>query len=208
MADRPIPPGATLGILGGGQLGRMFALEAKRMGYRVVTLDPSADSPCGQVADRQIEAEYADRAALAELAKASDVITYEFENVDAAAVEFLEGLGKPVRPGSKVLRTTQDRLLEKEFLRSAGLGVTEFRSVASEAELERAGKDAGYPAFLKTVRGGYDGKGQAPVAGPEDAVTAFKSLYCGHPLIWEKKVSFVKELSVIAFRGHDGTLAD
>jgi 5-(carboxyamino)imidazole ribonucleotide synthase len=207
MADRPILPGATLGILGGGQLGRMFAQEAKRMGYRVVTLDPGADSPCGQVADRQIEAEYTDRAALAELAKASDVITYEFENVDAAAVEYLEGLGKPVRPGSKVLRITQDRLLEKEFLRSAGLGVTAFRSVASEADLEAAGKQAGYPAFLKTVRGGYDGKGQAPVAGPEDAVAAFRSLYRGNPLIWERKVPFVKELSVIACRGIDGALA-
>lgn len=201
-----IGPGSTLGILGGGQLGRMFAQEAKRMGYRVITLEPGADSPCGQVCDRQIEADYADRDALRELAAACDVITYEFENIDAAAVEFLEGLGKPVRPGSRVLRVTQDRLLEKEFLRAAGLGVTAFRAVASSADLEQAGREAGYPAFLKTARGGYDGKGQAAVAGPADAEAAFRRLYRGEPLIWEKKVPFLKELSVVACRGLDGSL--
>lgn len=203
-AAPPILPGATLGILGGGQLGRMFALEARRMGYRVVTLEPGADSPCGQVADRQIEADYADRAALKELAGASDVITYEFENIDAGAVEFLEGLGKPVRPGGKVLRITQDRLLEKEFLRNAGLEVTAFRAVDSLADLETAAAEAGFPAFLKTVRGGYDGKGQEPAAGPAEAEAAFRKLHRGRPLIWERKVPFAKELSVVACRGLDG----
>jgi 5-(carboxyamino)imidazole ribonucleotide synthase len=200
----PILPGATLGILGGGQLGRMFALEAKRMGYRVITLEPGADSPCGQVADRQIEADYADRDALRELAAGSDVITYEFENIDAAAVEFLEGLGKPVRPGSKALRITQDRLLEKDFLRKAGLGVTSFRAVDSPEDLAAAGMECGYPAFLKTVRGGYDGKGQAPVADAAGAESAFRSLHRGRPLIWERKVPFLLELSVVACRGADG----
>lgn len=206
-SDGVILPGATLGILGGGQLGRMFTLAAKRMGYRVVTLEPAADSPCGQVADRQIQADYSDRTALAELAAASDVITYEFENIDAGAVDHLEGLGKPVRPGGKVLRVTQDRLLEKEFLRSAGLGVTAFRAVESLQDLAAAGREVGYPAFLKTVRGGYDGKGQAPIGGPEDAEAAFRELHRGYPLIWEKKVPFLKELSVVACRGLDGSLA-
>lgn len=198
-------PGKTLGILGGGQLGRMFAQEAKRMGYRVVTLEPSADSPCGQVADRQIEADYADREALKELARVSDAITYEFENIDAGAVEFLEGLGKPVRPGSRVLRVSQDRLLEKDFLKGAGLSVTAYRAVESEADLEVAAREAGFPGFLKTVRGGYDGKGQAPVSDLESAKAAFAKLYRGHPLIWEKKVPFSLELSVVACRGLDGT---
>lgn len=200
-------PGSTLGILGGGQLGRMFAQEAKRMGYRVVTLEPGKDSPCGQVCDRQIEAEYADRAALRELASACDAITYEFENIDADAVEYLEGLGKPVRPGSRVLRVTQDRLLEKRFLKDAGLLVTAFRAVESREDLERAGREAGYPAFLKTVRGGYDGKGQVPIPGPGDAEAAFNRLFRGEPLIWERKVDFLKELSVVACRGADGAIA-
>ena len=117
---RTVLPGATLGILGGGQLGRMFALEAKRMGYRVITLEPAPDSPCGQVADEQIQADYTDESALRRLAERCDAITYEFENIDAHSVEFLEGLGKPVHPDSRVLRISQDRLLEKEFLRNAG----------------------------------------------------------------------------------------
>ncbi len=197
-------PGATLGILGGGQLGRMFTLEAKRMGYRVVTLEPAADSPCGQVADEQIQADYADESALRRLAQASDVITYEFENIDARAVEFLEGLGKPVHPSSRVLRISQDRLLEKEFLRDAGLGVTAFMAVDSLADLTEASVKVGLPAVLKTVRGGYDGKGQAVVADMAAATLAFQRLHNGHPLIWERKVPFLKELSVIACRGMDG----
>lgn len=197
-------PGAALGILGGGQLGRMFALEAKRMGYRVVTLEPASDSPCGQVADEQIQADYADETALRRLAAASDVITYEFENIDARAVEFLEGLGKPVHPSSRVLRISQDRLLEKEFLRDAGLGVTAFMAVDSPAELAEAASKVGLPAVIKTVRGGYDGKGQAVVADMAAATAAFQRLHQGHPLIWERKVPFLKELSVIACRGADG----
>ncbi len=197
-------PGATLGILGGGQLGRMFALEAKRMGYRVMTLDPTANSPCGQVADEQIEADYTDEIALRRLASASDVITYEFENIDAHAVEFLEELGKPVFPNSRVLRISQDRILEKEFLQKAGLGVTPFMSVDSPADLFKAATEVGLPAVIKTVRGGYDGKGQAVVADLAAATAAFQRLHRGYPLIWEKKVPFLKELSVVACRGLDG----
>ncbi len=197
-------PGATLGILGGGQLGRMFAFAAKRLGYRVITLDPSRDSPCGQVADSQIEADYLDESALRRLAETCDVITYEFENIDARAVEFLEALGKTVHPDSRVLRISQDRLLEKKFLSDAGLAVAAFMAVDSPEDLEAAAVKIGLPAVIKTVRGGYDGKGQAVVADTAAAASAFQRLYRGHPLIWERKIPFLKELSVVACRGIDG----
>lgn len=202
-----VPPGSTLGILGGGQLGRMFALEAKRMGYRVVTLEPTPDSPCGQIADEQIQADYADQAALRELAARCQAITYEFENIDVRAVEFLEGLGHSVHPDSRVLRVSQDRLLEKTFLRDAGLGVTAFKAVDNLDDLRAAESEVGLPAVIKTVRGGYDGKGQAVVSDRSGAEAAFKRLHRGpgSPLIWEKKVAFVKELSVMACRGQDGS---
>jgi 5-(carboxyamino)imidazole ribonucleotide synthase len=202
-----LAPGATLGILGGGQLGRMFAMEAKRMGYRVVTLEPSPDSPCGQIADMQIEADYRDETALRTLADSCDVITYEFENIDAGAVEFLEKLGKPVRPGSAALRISQDRLLEKNFLRNAGLGVTAFAEVSDSEQLAAAAAQVGFPGFLKTTRGGYDGKGQAPINDMAQAEAAFRDLYRGQSLIWERKVPFLKELSVTACRGQDGNVA-
>ncbi|HKP96549.1 MAG TPA: 5-(carboxyamino)imidazole ribonucleotide synthase [Fibrobacteria bacterium] len=201
---RTVLPGATLGILGGGQLGRMFVLEAKRMGYRVITLEPSPDSPCGQVADEQIEADYADESALRRLAERCDAITYEFENIDARAVEFLEGLGKAVHPGSRVLRISQDRLLEKNFLRDAGLAVAAFMAVDSPEDMREAAAKVGLPAVIKTVRGGYDGKGQAVVADASGAEAAFRKLHRGHPLIWERKIPFLKELSVVACRGIDG----
>lgn len=201
---RTVLPGATLGILGGGQLGRMFALEAKRMGYRVVTLEPSPDSPCGQVADVQIQADYADETALRTLADQCDVITYEFENIDARAVEFLEGLGKAVHPGSRVLRVSQDRLLEKGFLRDAGLGVAAFMAVETPEDVRTAASRIGLPAVIKTVRGGYDGKGQAVVHDLAAAEAAFAKLHRGDPLIWERKIPFLKELSVVACRGIDG----
>jgi 5-(carboxyamino)imidazole ribonucleotide synthase len=182
----------------------MFTLEAKRMGYRVITLDPSPDSPCGQVADSQIESDYADESGLRRLAESCDVITYEFENIDAHAVEFLEGLGKAVHPDSRVLRISQDRLLEKKFLRDAGLGVAAFMAVDSPEDLAIAAEKVGLPAVLKTVRGGYDGKGQAVVADAAAAAAAFRNLHRGRPLIWEQKIPFLKELSVVACRGIDG----
>ena len=199
-------PGATLGILGGGQLGRMFAIAAKQMGYRVVVLEPSLDSPCGQVADKVIAAPYADEKALRELAEVSDVLTYEFENVDAGAVEFLERLGKPVHPSSKALRITQDRILEKTFARDGGIPVTPFASVSSAQELESAMITVGFPAFLKTVRGGYDGKGQTRIENLEQGRQAFVE-FAGRDLILERLVPFVKEISVVACRGLDGTFA-
>jgi 5-(carboxyamino)imidazole ribonucleotide synthase len=203
MKTPVILPGATLGILGGGQLGRMFALEAKRMGYRVAVLEPSPDSPCGQVADQVIAAPYDDRSALAELAAVSAAITYEFENVAAEAVEFLEAQGKPVRPGSRALRITQDRWLEKSFLRDAGLPVTAFGAATTAEELSATLQFARLPGFLKTTRGGYDGKGQVAVATAEEAEAARQG-FQGVRLIYEEKVDFASELSVIACRGVDG----
>jgi 5-(carboxyamino)imidazole ribonucleotide synthase len=199
-------PGATLGVLGGGQLGRMFAMAAKRLGYRVAVLEPSPDSPCGQVADQVIQADYADEAALRRLAAVSDAITYEFENVDARAVEFLEGLGKPVHPSSAALRITQDRILEKTFARENGIPVTPFAAVRSEEEARAVFHGADFPAFLKTARGGYDGKGQARVHNGEEAARVVRDMP-GRELILEKLVPFEKEISVVACRGRDGSFA-
>ena len=150
----------TIGVIGGGQLGRMFALDAKRMGYHVITLDPQEHSPCGQVADEQIVAAYDDLAAIEELGRRSDVITYEFENIDIASVRISKRYRHRVTPSSGVLRITQDRLLEKQFVRDAGLATTEFARVRNADDLARAAEPIGFPAILKTVRGGYDGKGQ------------------------------------------------
>jgi len=198
-----ILPGATLGILGGGQLGRMFAMAAKRMGYRVAVLDPSEDSPCGQIADYVLQAPYTDEKALGELAALSDVLTYEFENVDAAAVEFLESLGKPVHPSSRVLRITQDRILEKTFARNSGIPVTAFAPVGTVSELESAMLKVGFPAFLKTSRGGYDGKGQVRIENAEEGRKAFAE-FSGRDLILERRVPFEKEMSIVASRADGG----
>ncbi|MCD6024591.1 MAG: 5-(carboxyamino)imidazole ribonucleotide synthase [Fibrobacteria bacterium] len=199
-------PGSVLGILGGGQLGRMFAMAAKRLGYRVAVLEPAPDSPCGQVADIVIQADYTDEAALRRLAAVSDAVTYEFENVDARAVEFLESLGKPVHPSSSALRITQDRILEKTFARENGIPVTPFASVRSADEARAVFHGEAFPGFLKTARGGYDGKGQARVGNGEEAARAWAD-FKGHDLILEKLVPFEKEISVVACRGRDGSFA-
>jgi 5-(carboxyamino)imidazole ribonucleotide synthase len=192
----------TIGVIGGGQLGRMFALDAKRMGYTVVTLDPQEHSPCGQVADEQIIAAYSDLAAIEELGRRSDVVTYEFENIDIGSVRHLEALSQRVTPSSSVLHVTQDRLLEKEFAREAGLATTEFARLRDAADLTRAIDSVGFPAVMKTVRGGYDGKGQWQVATPEEARDALAQAG-GAELIFERRVSLECELSVIATRNAD-----
>jgi 5-(carboxyamino)imidazole ribonucleotide synthase len=193
----------TIGVIGGGQLGRMFALDAKRMGYYVVTLDPQEHSPCGQVADEQILAAYSDLAAIEELGRRSDVVTYEFENIDIGSVRHLEALAHRVTPSSSVLRVTQDRLLEKEFARDAGLATTEFARVRDAGELAHAIELVGFPAIIKTVRGGYDGKGQWHVSTLEEAFAALAEAG-GNELIFERRVALACELSVIATRdAHD-----
>ncbi|MFZ0362585.1 MAG: ATP-grasp domain-containing protein, partial [Candidatus Cybelea sp.] len=195
----------TIGVIGGGQLGRMFALDAKRMGYSVVTLDPQEHSPCGQIADEQIVAAYDDRAAIEELGRRSDVITYEFENIDIGSVLLLESLSHRVTPTSSVLRVTQDRLLEKQFAREAGLATTEFAPVSDADDLTRAAQRIGFPAMIKTVRGGYDGKGQWQADSLEQAQAVLGSA-AGADLIFERLVPLACELSVIATRNARGDI--
>ncbi|HEV3195382.1 MAG TPA: 5-(carboxyamino)imidazole ribonucleotide synthase [Candidatus Cybelea sp.] len=190
-------------MIGGGQLGRMFALDAKRMGYQVITLDPQEHSPCGQVADEQILAAYSDREAIEELGRRSDVITYEFENIDIGSVRHLEALGRRVTPSSHVLHITQHRLREKEFVRDAGLATTPFARVLTVDDLRSAGERVGFPAILKTAQGGYDGKGQWQVASLAEARAAVDGAG-GAELIFERTVALACELSVIATRNaHD-----
>ncbi len=193
----------TIGILGGGQLGRMLTLEAKRMGYRVITLEPLPNSPCGQVADEQIVAAYDDLRAIGELGARSDVVTYEFENIPLESVRALENDGRVVHPSGDVLRITQDRILEKTFVRDIGCNVAPFAAVASAEDLEAAVDSIGFPAVMKTARGGYDGKGQWVVRDPEQAREAFVAAR-GAALIYESFVPFQLEVSVICARGGDG----
>jgi 5-(carboxyamino)imidazole ribonucleotide synthase len=195
----------TIGILGGGQLGRMLTLEAKRMGYRVVTLEPLPNSPCGQVADEQIVAAYDDLRAIGELGARSDVVTYEFENIPLESVLALEASGRLVRPNSRVLQITQDRILEKSFVREAGCATAPFAAATDAASFEGGVREIGFPAVIKTARGGYDGKGQWFVRDDAQAREAFAASR-GVPLIIERFVPFDLEVSVIAARGADGTI--
>src|SRR5690606_10948702 len=156
----PILPGATIGVFGSGQLGRMMVLAARAMGYRIATFSPDRDSPTGQVADLEITAPYGDLEAVAAFVAQVDVVTFEFENVAAEVAAVAEAAGKPVRPSGSALHTTQQRLREKQFLAQAGLPVPPFRAVATAAELAKALDVIGCPAVLKTAAFGYDGKGQ------------------------------------------------
>ena len=200
-----IPPGSTIGVLGSGQLGRMFAIAARRMGYRVHTLSPDYDTPTGQVADREIQAAYDDLDAVRAFARGVDVVTFEFENVSAAAAE-AAAEHAPVRPAGSVLHTTQNRLREKGFLASAGFPVTQFRPVRSLEDLTAALADLGTPAVLKTAGWGYDGKGQAKIAAPAEAAVAWEAIGRQEAIL-EAFVDFDREVSVVAARGLDGSFA-
>ena len=199
-----ILPGATLGVLGGGQLGRMFVLQARTMGYRTVVLDPDPGSPAGQVADLHLRAPYADGTALDRLAHECDAVTTEFENVPAEALERLAGLCR-VRPPVGAVAIAQDRIREKQFLERAGFPTAPFRPVRDEEELRAAVREVALPALLKTSRLGYDGKGQAPVDGPEDAPAAFAALG-GVACVLEERLALETELSVVLARGDDGAV--
>jgi 5-(carboxyamino)imidazole ribonucleotide synthase len=200
-----ILPGATLGVLGGGQLGRMFTLQARTMGYRVVVLDPDPGSPAGQLADRHLRADYTDPAALDQLARECAAITTEFENVPAEALERLSAWVR-VRPPVAAVAIAQDRIAEKSFLERHGFATARFRAVRSTAQLEEAVRAVGTPALLKTSRMGYDGKGQAPVEHPGDAAPAFDQL--GQvPCVLEERLTLEREVSVVLARGDDGTVA-
>jgi 5-(carboxyamino)imidazole ribonucleotide synthase len=189
----------TIGILGGGQLGRMLTLEAKRMGFRVVTLEPLPDSPTGQIADLQLVAAYDDLRAIGELGARSDVVTYEFENIPLESVLALEDDKRIVHPGSRALRITQDRILEKTFVRDCGIPTADFMPVRTPAEADDAERAIGYPGVLKTTLGGYDGKGQWVVRSRRDVDDALAAAR-GRALIWERFVPFERELSIIAAR--------
>jgi len=201
-----ILPGATLGVLGGGQLGRMFAIAARRLGYRVHVLSPADDTPTGQVADVEINAAYDDLDAIAAFAGQVDALTFEFENVPAAAVE-VAGRYTPVRPAGKVLHIAQNRLREKTFLRDAGLPVTPFEPVRDAAGLAAALDVIGTPAILKTAAWGYDGKGQVRIEEHGLACAAWEGLGAQEAVL-EACIDFDCELSVVAARGMDGTCVD
>lgn len=203
----PILPGATIGIVGGGQLGRMFALEARRMGYRVVVWDPGADSPAAQVADEAITAPFDDAEAARELARRSDVVTLEWENADVGTLRILEA-GAPVRPGPGVLEVAQHRIREKDAARRLGVPTADYRAVSSLPELHAALADIGVPAVLKTARGGYDGKGQAVIRDAAEAEAALRDVAPeGTELILEAFIRFRMEISVVIARSTTGEVA-
>lgn len=210
MAVHPLPspilPGATIGVFGSGQLGRMMALAGRAMGYRIAAFSPDRDSPTGQIADLEVTASYADLNAVAAFVVQVDVITFEFENVAAEVAAVAEAAGKPVRPSGAVLHTAQQRLREKQFLAGAGLPVAPFCAVANADELTAALTVVGCPAILKTAAFGYDGKGQVKVKRPEDAADAWAEVG-GRPCIVESFVAFSHEISVVAARGVDGAFA-
>lgn len=202
-----IAPGATVGVLGGGQLGRMMALAGRAMGYRFVTLDPTPDAPCGQVADEQIVATYDDQEAARKLAELADVITYEFENVDAGVAAMLMKESY-VPQGSELLYTTQHRLREKRAIEAAGVQVAPYAPVSSLRELEEAADKLGLPCVLKTVTGGYDGKGQRVIRDHSQIASAYADLAdAGVELVLEKFIQFEREISVIAARSVSGETA-
>ena len=198
-----ILPGATLGVLGSGQLGRMFSIAARQMGYRVHIYSPDSDSPAGQIGDVEVVAPYEDLDRVRDFARGVRVVTFEFENVpsatSAAAAEFV-----PVRPDGKVLHTTQHRLREKEYLSQNGFPVTPFRRVATLEQLQHAAMELGLPSILKTATFGYDGKGQQRLESREELPGAFERLY-GVEGILEACVDFDREISVVAARGLDGS---
>ena len=201
MTDQ-LAPGSVIGILGGGQLGRMLSVAASRLGLRCHIFEPGAEPPAGQVAERVVTAPYEDLAALQDFASAVDVITYEFENIPTAALDALEA-HRPIRPGREALRVSQDRLTEKEFLSGLGLKTAPFADISDRASLDAALAEIDAPAILKTRRFGYDGKGQARLASVDDAETALEAM-AGAPALLEGFVDFSHEVSVIAARGVTG----
>jgi len=201
----PLSQGSTIGILGGGQLGRMLSVAAARLGLRCHIFDPGENPPAGQVADQVTMATYDDQAALTAFAKACDVVTFEFENIPTAALDVIEAHA-PIRPGREALRISQDRLTEKMFLQDLGLSVAPFADIPDAQAMQAAVAQIGAPSILKTRRFGYDGKGQARLSNIADAVTALAQMN-GAPAILEGFVEFTHEVSVIAARGPTGDVA-
>jgi 5-(carboxyamino)imidazole ribonucleotide synthase len=204
VSGAALEPQATIGILGGGQLGRMLALAAARLGLKCHVLAPSPDSPAFDVVHRVTCADYSDTEALDRFAADVDVVTYEFENVPAETATFLAAR-VPVLPDPKILATTQDRLTEKTFVSGLGIGTAAFAAVRQPAELVAALAHIGRPAVLKTRRYGYDGKGQATIRNGTDPEAAWREVG-GQPCILEAYVPFEREVSVVAARGRDGSV--
>ena len=203
--SNPLPQGANIGILGGGQLGRMLAVAASRLGLKAHIFEPGANPPAGHVADQVTTASYEDEAALRRFAQSVDVITYEFENIPTSALDILEQI-RPIHPGRLALAISQDRLSEKEFLTGLGLKVAPYANVTSAAEAEAAAQSIGTPSILKTRRMGYDGKGQVRLKNVSDMEQAWQAMQ-GAPSVLEGFINFSHEVSVIAARTSDGQVA-
>ena len=197
--------GATIGILGGGQLGRMLAVAAARLGFRTHIFEPGANPPAGDVAHALTTAGYDDVDALTAFAKSVDIVTFEFENIPTDALDVIENI-TPIRPNREALRTSQDRLVEKQFLEGLGLTVAPFADIANAADLEAAITTIGAPSILKTRRFGYDGKGQSRLRSADDAAGALADM-AGNPAVLEGFVNFTAEVSVIAARSPSGEVA-
>jgi 5-(carboxyamino)imidazole ribonucleotide synthase len=212
--DQPILPGSTIGVLGSGQLGRMFAIAARKMGYRVRTLSPDTDTPTGQIADVEVVADYDDLDAVAAFAQKVDVVTFEFENVSSAATETAARYA-PVRPAGQILHTTQHRLREKTYLQSHGFPVTDFAPISGADDLRAAVARLGLPAILKSAGFGYDGKGQFKITSPDRAEEAWRAVTAHSGpgtqdsalAVLEAFVPFDREVSVVAARTTRGQFA-
>ena len=202
----PLAPGSVIGVLGGGQLGRMLAMAAGRLGFDVAVLDPEPSAPAHRVAAQAIVGPYEDPGALKALADVADVITFEFENVPASAIEVLEAAGAAVAPNARALAIAQDRLDEKRFLNEAGAPTVGFAEANGPQDIEAALEKLGRPLLIKGRRGGYDGKGQAWIQQPREAASVFEAVGA-QPAIAEAPADFRRELSVIAARGRDGEIA-
>jgi 5-(carboxyamino)imidazole ribonucleotide synthase len=203
--SKPLPTGATIGILGGGQLGRMLSVAASRLGFKTCVFEPGADCPASHVADCHIQATYDDTDALRKFAESVDVITYEFENIPASALDQLEA-NRDVRPNRRALTISQDRMNEKAFLQDIGLNVAPFMAVDTLDDMHKAVAEVGTPSILKTRTLGYDGKGQARLREATDAAAAFASME-GASAVLEGFVDFSCEISVIGARAADGQVA-
>lgn len=201
----PLPQGAVIGILGGGQLGRMLSVAASRLGFKTCIYEPAGDCPASHVSNFHFQKPYEDVDALRQFAGAVDVVTYEFENIPTSALDVLEE-ARPIRPGREALRVSQDRLTEKDFLTGLGLSTAPYADITDLASLEAALEEMGTPAILKTRRFGYDGKGQVRINDLSEAEAALAEMQ-GAPAILEGFVDFSHEVSVIGARGVDGQVA-
>lgn len=202
--NKPVLPGQMIGIVGGGQLGKMMALSAKEMGFRIAVLDPSVDCPAAQVADWHLLAEYNDLEALEELANRSEVVTYEFENVDVDSLVHIQPM-VDIPQGTDLLAITQDRLLEKSFLESNNIVIAPYATIVSPTDIQDAIDGIGYPCVLKTTRGGYDGKGQYVLYSPSDLAPSMNLLKEG-TCVLEAWIPFEKEISVLVSGNGQGDI--